>query len=104
MRYLRMIAILATAIACTVPGRAESIIPAKLSVADAVGIALGTNADLKQAEEGKRASLSQLRIAGYNTSLNFGTSTSLARAPGNSDLSSNPGHFDRSSNPGPRNS
>lgn len=79
---------LAAAIVCTVPGRAESIIPAKLSVADAVGIALGMNADLKQAEEGKRASLSQLRIAGYNTALTFGTSTSLARASGDSDLSS----------------
>ena len=88
MRYLRMIAMLAAAIVCTVPGRAESIIPAKLSVADAVGIALGMNADLKQAEEGKRASLSQLRIAGYNTALTFGTSTSLARASGDSDLSS----------------
>ena len=87
MRYPRMIAILATVIACTVPGRAENIIPAKLSVADAVGIALGMNADLKQAEEGKLASMSQLRIAGYNTSLNFGTTTGLARAPGNSDLS-----------------
>ena len=88
MRYLRMIAILAAAIACTVPGRAENVIPAKLSVEDAVGIALGMNPDLKQAEEGKRASLANLRIANYGTALTFGSSTSLNRAGSNSDLNS----------------
>jgi outer membrane protein len=88
MRYLGVIATLAVVVACTVPSRAESVIPAKLSVADAVGIALGLNPDLKQAEEAKRASMSKLRIASYHTSLNFGSSTSLQRAPGSSDLSS----------------
>ena len=84
MRYLRMIATLAAVVACTVPGRAESVIPAKLSVADAVAIALGTNADLKQAEEGKKASLSQLRIAGFDTSLNLSASTGFVRSSGDS--------------------
>lgn len=88
MFYPRVIAILAMVLACTVASRAESAIPAKLGVADAVAIALGQNADLKQAEEGRRTSLSKLRIASFNTSLNFGSSTSLDRGPGNSDISS----------------
>jgi outer membrane protein len=46
------------------------------------------NADLKQAEESKRTALANLRIAKYNTSLIFGSSTNLDRAPGSSDLSS----------------
>ena len=87
MRYLTVIAILAIAVACIIPSRAEKAIPAKLSVADAVGIALGLNPDLMQAEEARRASLSKLRIAGYNTSLNFGSSAGLDRASGNTDLS-----------------
>lgn len=88
MRYLRVVATLAVVVACTNPSLAESVIPAKLSVADAVGIAMGLNPDLKQAEESKRSSLSRLRIANYNTSLNFGSSTSLQRASSSSDLSS----------------
>ena len=87
MRYLRVIATLAVVVACTIPSRAENVIPAKLSVANAVEIALGMNPNLKQSEESKRASQSRLRIAGINTSLNFGSSAILDRASGNSDLS-----------------
>lgn len=88
MRYFKMIATLAAVVACTVPGRAQGLIPARLTVADAVGIALGTNADLKQAEEGKEASLSQLRIAGFNTSLSLSSSAGLIRSPGDTGVSS----------------
>lgn len=88
MRYLRMIAILAVAIACTIPSWAEDLVPAKLTVADAVGIALGIHPNLKQAEESRRASQASLRIAGYSTSLNMGSNTSLNRAGSNSDINS----------------
>ena len=88
MRYLGVVAVLATFFVCTAPCRAEDVIPAKLGLADAVSIALGMNPDLKQAEESKRTSLANLRIANYGTALNFGTTTNLNRAAGNSDLSS----------------
>ena len=88
MRYLRMIAILAVAVACTGPSWAENVVPEKLSVGDAVSIALGMNPELKQAEESKRASLANLRVAGYNTTLSMGSGTSLDRAGSNSDVNS----------------
>jgi len=88
MRYPLGIAMLAAVVACTGPCRAESKIPANLSLADAVSLALGMNANLKQAEESKRTALANLRIAGYGSSFDFGTTTNLNRAGSSSDLSS----------------
>lgn len=88
MRYPRMIAILAVAIACTGSSWAENVVPAKLGVQDAVSIALGMNPDLKQAEESKRASLANLRVAGFSTTLDMGSNTSLNRAGASSDVNS----------------
>lgn len=88
MRYFRIVAILAMVVVCTAPSQAENLIPAKLGIGDAVSLALGINPDLKQAEEGKRASLSKLRIAGFNTALNFTSSAVRSRGANSSDLSS----------------
>ena len=66
--------------ACVCPCYAEGVIPAKLSVSDAVAIALGMNPGLKQAQEAELASQSRLRIADHRTSLNFGATTNFQNA------------------------
>lgn len=63
-------------------------IPAKLGLADAVALALGTNANLKSAEESKRTALSKVRIAGYKTSFDIGSSAEVDKTSGNSNLTS----------------
>lgn len=88
MSYQRLIAALVFLAACIVPCCAENRIPAKLSVSEAINIALDMNPSLKQAEESERTSQSRLKIAEYVTSLNFSTSTNLQTARSNSDLSS----------------
>ena len=88
MRYLKIIATLAAAIACTADCPADNLIPAKLTIADAVGIAMAVHPDLKQAEENRKTSQSSLRIAGLNSTLNVGSNTNLDRQSGNSDLDS----------------
>lgn len=86
MRYFTMIAILAAFFACTVSGYTETTIPAKLSVTDAVSLAMQANPDLKSAKESKLTSQSNLRVAGFRTSLGLNSSTVLNRAGANSDL------------------
>lgn len=88
LRQLKAIAALALAIACTCPGWADNLIPSKLSVADAIGLALDINPNLKSAEETKRAAQSKLRIVNFNTSLSLDSSTDFTRVPGSSDRTS----------------
>lgn len=66
---------------------AEDSVPAKLSLADAVAAALGTNANLKRDEESHESSLSRLRVASLNSNFEFGSTASLDRSDFNSDLS-----------------
>ncbi len=61
---------------------------ATLSLSDALKMALGGNASLKQSEENSKASLSKLRIAGFQTTYGIGTSASLDRVAGVGDTSS----------------
>ncbi|MDO8684129.1 MAG: TolC family protein [Armatimonadota bacterium] len=63
--------------------------PAKLSLADAVSLALSGNPNLKQAEKDYQSSLSRLRIAGFTTSYGVGGYTGLEREPGYSSTSGN---------------
>ena len=62
-------------------------IPAKLSLKEAVGIALRSHASLKQSEKDYRNAVANLRVAGYKTSLDVGSSASLQRSQGESDTS-----------------
>ena len=80
MAYPRFIAAFIFLAACVCPCYAEGVIPAKLSVSDAVAIALGMNPGLKQAQEAELASQSRLRIADHRTSLNFGATTNFQNA------------------------
>lgn len=88
MRYFIMVAALAALFACTASSQADTTIPAKLTVSDAVSLAMTANTGLKQARESKLTSISNLKVAGFKTSMDLGSSTSLDRASGNSDLSS----------------
>ncbi|MDI6828463.1 MAG: TolC family protein [Armatimonadota bacterium] len=65
--------------------RAE-IVPAKLSVADAVKIALTANVNLKSAKSSQLTALSRLRMAQLLTSYSVGANTSFERMPGNSEF------------------
>lgn len=88
MRYFLLIAILAVVFACTSSGWADTAVPAKLTVSEAVALALQANPNLKQSRVSKRIAESGLRVAGIKSSLDLGSSTSLDRESGNSDLSS----------------
>lgn len=88
MRCLSIVAVVAAFFVCTARCCAENIIPDKLTLADAVSLALGINPSLKQAEESKRTALANLRIARYGTTLDFGTTTNLNKVGSKSDLSS----------------
>ena len=66
---------------------AEGIVPAKLSLADAVALALKANVGLKSAAESHLASLSQLRIAEFDTSFSVAGNASLERTPDDSGAS-----------------
>ncbi|NLN76305.1 MAG: TolC family protein [Armatimonadetes bacterium] len=87
MGYPKLIAALALMAACIISCNAESTIPTKLSVSEAVEIAIGLNPGLKQAEETQRASQSRLTIADHTTSLNLSSSSSILKTSGNTDLS-----------------
>jgi len=88
MRYLPVLAglWLLLAIAPGAIAADDVVIPPKLSLGDAVTLALGTNAKLKQATEEKRTSLSKLKIAGHNLSFELGSDASLVRQSGTSDV------------------
>lgn len=88
MRYTKMIATLAMVVACTAPCWADTTIPAKLTVTEAVSLALESNPGLKQSRESKRVAESDLKVVGFRSSLNFGSNATLDRESGNSDLSS----------------
>ena len=67
--------------------RCADEIPAKLSLKNAVAIALGAHAGLKESEKSYQNAVANLRIAGYRTSLDVGSSASLQRRSGESDTS-----------------
>lgn len=79
MRLFTLVAIVAAFFSCTVSGLAETAIPAKLSVTDAVSLALKNSPDLKQARENKLSSESALRVAGFVTSMDFGSTARFDR-------------------------
>lgn len=65
----------------------DTAVPPKLSLADAVVLALDVNVGLKGAREAHQTAQSQLRIAGFKTSYDIGADMSLERTPGESRLS-----------------
>ena len=67
--------------------RAETIIPAKLSLGDAVRLSMGLNVSLKSAAEAQKASLSGLRIAKLNTSYSVGSNLNVEHSSSTSGLS-----------------
>ena len=67
--------------------RAETIIPAKLSLGDAVRLSIGLNVSLKSAAEAQKASLSGLRIAKLNTSYSVGSNLNIQHSSSSSGLS-----------------
>jgi outer membrane protein TolC len=67
---------------------AAEALPEKLSVADAVAMALDINPSLKQAEEGSLSAQSRLRIAQLETFYTIGSEASMERDPYESQLSS----------------
>jgi len=66
---------------------AEGIVPAKLTLAEALSTALGTNARLKEAETSYLSALSNSKIANLKSSVDFGSEASLDRTGANSDIS-----------------
>lgn len=67
--------------------QAETVIPAKLSVTDAVALSLTENVDLKAATEGRHSSVSRLKIAQLNTSYSVGSTVNLQNSPADSSVS-----------------
>jgi len=61
-------------------------VPARLSLADAVTLALGVNANLKQSEQDYETALSRLRVAGLQTSFEVGGEAGQERTPDESQL------------------
>lgn len=82
-----MVATLAVVVACTGPCHAQTTIPARLSVTDAVALALQMNTGLKSSRESKKTAESTLKVAGFMTSLDFSSTTSLNRSGAQSDVS-----------------
>jgi outer membrane protein TolC len=67
--------------------RAETIIPAKLSLNDAVRLSMGMNVSLKSAVEAQKASLSDLRIAKFNTTYSAGSNLNIQHSSSSTGLS-----------------
>lgn len=78
--------IVLTLTAVTTAAQAETV-PEKLSVADAVKLALTANVNLKSAKSNQLTALSRLRVAELLTSYSVGANTSFERMPGESELS-----------------
>jgi len=68
------------------PLAADSSIPARLSVSQAISLALDANPDLKSAFRGRETSLSNLRMAGIQTTYGIGSTVKLDHSPGDSSL------------------
>ncbi|MDH7603057.1 MAG: TolC family protein [Armatimonadota bacterium] len=66
---------------------AEQAIPSKLTISDAVTIALKNHPRLKEAESSYLSALSSLRVAGLKTTLDFGSEAALEKYPGSSEVS-----------------
>lgn len=79
---LAILILIASGIAC-----AETIIPAKLSLGDAVRLSMGLNVSLKSAAEAQKASLSGLRIAKLSTSYSVGSNLNVQHSSSSSGLS-----------------
>lgn len=65
---------------------AQDEMATKLTLADAVLQVLGAHANIKQAEESRLSSLSDLRIAGFTTTYGVGARTSFDRDPDDSGI------------------
>ncbi|MCE5323618.1 TolC family protein [bacterium] len=63
--------------------------PDKLSLADAVAMALRSNASLQSARDSRSNSLASLKIANINTSIDLGTTSFVERSSGYKSRSSN---------------
>lgn len=63
------------------PLAAQNAVPAKLSLKDAVSMALNVNSGLKQAQESKLSSQSRLRVAQFATSFSIGAYSAMERSP-----------------------
>ena len=87
MQCVRLTAsIFAVLSAFSIAGQAFEV-PAKLSLTDAIGLALKTHVNVKASESDQLASLSRLRIQQINTTLDFGTDTGTEKSPGLSEFS-----------------
>ena len=67
--------------------RGEEIIPAKLSLDDAISISLGVNVSLKSAVQAQKASETRLHVTQLNTSYSMGSTVNLERSPTSSTFS-----------------
>ena len=74
------------ALLSTAPLTADSVVPAKLSVSQAISIAMQANAGLKSAFRSHETSLSNLRTARFQTTYGLGSTLRLDRSPGDSSL------------------
>jgi outer membrane protein len=87
MQRLRLTAsIFAGLLAFSIAGQAFEV-PAKLSLNDAISLALKTHVNVKASETSQLASLSRLKIQRISTTLSFGTDTALQNSPGISQFS-----------------
>lgn len=86
-RYTLSLAILLCA--CTVAtAQAQTPASPKLSVTDAINMALAQNVDLKASAESRLTSISRLKIAELNTSYSLGSRVDLSHSPTTDETSS----------------
>lgn len=84
----RLAAVCLVLMMCAGALEAADEVPGKLSVGEAINTALGTHTRVKQAEDQRLTSLSNLRIASFTTTYEVGTETLLERNAGASALPS----------------
>ena len=88
MRRLQLMSLaLIVLLASSITAQAQTKIPEKLSLTDAVALALYGNVDLKAASEGQRSSVSRLKIAQLKTSYTAGSRLNLRNTPDDSGFS-----------------
>lgn len=93
MRLLRavvffgLLTVFIATIECTAFCDDQLQIPSKLTIKEAVALALKNHPRLKEAESDYLGALSTLRVASLRTSLDFGSEASLERYPGERELS-----------------
>jgi len=87
---MRCLRVMATILILLVTGFgrifASDVVPAKLSIADAIKIALTCNVDIKTAKSNLLTSSSRLRIAELQTTYSVGANTTLEHTPGESGI------------------